>query len=102
MLYFVLFAKEGIYFLSGVSFENSIVPMQVIMPTLLFIGISNIMGIQMLIPLGNEKVVLYSEIVGALVDLIINIALIPKLGATGAAIVQLLLSYLFALFNILL
>lgn len=86
MLYFILFAKEGIYFLSGVSFENSIVPMQVIMPTLLFIGISNIMGIQMLIPLGNEKVVLHSEIVGALVDLIINIALIPKLGATGAAI----------------
>ena len=40
----------------------------------------------MLIPLGNEKVVLHSEIVGALVDLVINIALIPKLGATGAAI----------------
>ena len=48
--------------------------MQVIMPTLLFIGLSNIMGIQMLIPLGNEKVVLHSEIVGALVDLAINIA----------------------------
>lgn len=86
MLYFILFAKEGIYFLSGDSFANSIIPMQVIMPTLLFIGLSNIMGIQMLIPLGNEKVVLHSEIVGALVDLAINIVLIPKMGATGAAI----------------
>ena len=86
MLYFILFAKEGIFFLSGSSFGNSIMPMQVIMQTLLFTGISNIMGIQMMIPLGNEKVVLHSEIVGAFVDLIINIALIPKLGATGAAI----------------
>lgn len=86
MVYFILFAKEGIYFLSGESFKNSIVPMQIIMPTILFIGLSNIMGIQMLIPLGNERVVLNSEICGALVDLVINIILIPSLGATGAAI----------------
>ena len=86
MLYFMLFAKEGIYFLSGDAYTGSILPMQVIMPTLLFIGMSNILGIQMLVPMGKEKVVLHSTIAGAVVDLIINIALIPILGATGAAL----------------
>ncbi len=86
MIYFMLFAKEGIFFLSGTSYEASIVPMQIIMPTLLFIGLTNIMGIQMLIPLGREKIVLYSEIAGAVVDLILNALLIPNMASVGAAI----------------
>lgn len=40
MVYFMLFAKEGIFFLSGEAYEGSILPMQIIMPTLLFIGLS--------------------------------------------------------------
>lgn len=85
-LYFIFFAKEGIFFLSGDAYEGSILPMQIIMPTLILIGYTNIMGIQMLVPLGREKVVLYSEITGAIVDLILNYMLIPELGAAGAAI----------------
>lgn len=86
MVYFMLFAKEGIFFLSGDAYAGSIAPMQLIMPTLLFIGLSNIMGIQILVPLGKEKVVLYSEIAGAVVDLIINWILIPSMASAGAAI----------------
>ena len=85
-VYFILFAKEGIFFLSGAEYEASIVPMQIIMPTLLFIGLTNIMGIQTLIPLGKEKVVLYSEIAGAVADLLLNAALIPSMASAGAAI----------------
>lgn len=86
MIYFMLFAKEGVFFLSGNAYAGAIVPMQVIMPTLLFIGLTNIMGIQMLVPLGKEKVVLYSEIAGMIVDVILNALLIPKMASTGAAI----------------
>lgn len=86
MVYFMLFAKEGIFFLSGDAYSGSIAPMQIIMPTLLFIGLSNIMGIQILVPLGREKVVLYSEIAGAVVDLIINWIFIPSMASAGAAI----------------
>ncbi len=86
MLYFMLFAKDGIFFLSGEKYVGSILPMQVIMPTLVFIGMSNILGIQMLVPLGREKVVLCSEIAGAFVNCVINVNLIPQLGAVGAAI----------------
>lgn len=86
MLYFILYAKQGIYFLSGSAYAGSIVPMQIIMPTLLLIGITNVLGIQILVPLGKEKVVLYSEIAGAVVDLILNAILIPRLASSGAAI----------------
>lgn len=85
-LYFMIFAKEGIFFLSGDAYAGSIIPMQIIMPTLIFIGMTNIIGIQMLVPLGLEKQVLYSEIAGAIVDLILNAILIPKFASSGAAI----------------
>ncbi|MEH7111513.1 flippase [Neobacillus niacini] len=85
-LYFMIFARSGIFFLSGNAYEGAVFPMQVIMPTLLFIGMTNIMGIQILVPKGKEKVVLFSVIAGAIVNLIINIILIPNLASTGAAI----------------
>ena len=84
-VYFMIYAKEGIFFLSGEAFAGAILPMQVIMPTLIFMGITNILGIQIMVPLGMENQVLNSEIAGAVVDLLINIVLIPKLGAAGAA-----------------
>ncbi len=86
MIYFILFAKQGIYFLSGIAYTGAILPMQIIMPTLLFIGITNILGIQILVPLDRERVVLYSEITGAVVNVIINSLLIPHMASAGAAI----------------
>lgn len=85
-LYFMIFAREGIFFLSGEAYAGSILPMQIIMPTLIFIGMTNIIGIQMLVPLGLEKQVLYSEIAGAVVDFILNAFLIPRYASAGAAV----------------
>lgn len=84
--YFIIFAREGIQLLAGAEYASAVIPMQIIMPTVLFIGLTNIMGIQMLVPLGEERKVLYSVVAGAFVDFVINIMLIPSLGATGAAI----------------
>jgi len=86
MLYFMIFSKEAIVFLSKSKYLSSVPSMQIIMPTLLFIGITNILGIQIMIPLGKEKYVLYSEIAGAIVDLLINLLLIPSMKSAGAAI----------------
>lgn len=85
-VYFILYAGEGIRFLSGPEYSGSILAMQIIMPTLLFIGLSNILGIQILVPLGKEVIVLYSEIAGAVTDLILNVVLIPRMHAAGAAV----------------
>ena len=85
-VFFILFARGTIMFLSGSEFENAVLPMKLIMPSVILVGITGITGIQMMVPLGYEKTVLRSEIAGAAVNLIINALLIPQMGASGAAI----------------
>ena len=84
--YFIMYSKESILLLSGDNFVGSIMPMRWIMPTLGFIGLSNIVGLEVLVPSGREKIVLVSEVVGACVDVAINAILIPKYASIGAAI----------------
>ena len=86
MLYFMLYARFGIMLFSGGYFESSVLPMRIIMPTLLFIGVTNITGIQIMVPMGREKSVLLSEVVGLVINLVINFLLIPRMASTGAAI----------------
>lgn len=84
-LYFILFAKPSIYLVSSGAFAGAIKPMQIIMPTVMLIGITNILGIQILVPLGRQKTVMWSEIAGAGVDFLVNWLLIPKYASAGAA-----------------
>ncbi len=86
MVFFMIYSTEGILFLSGQEYMPAIPAMIVIMPTLLLIGVTNILGIQVLVPLGKEKYVLYSEIAGAVVDIVLNALFIPSLKATGTAL----------------
>lgn len=85
-IFFVFFAKYSILIISGEDFLPAVSAMQIIMPTLILIGFSNLCGMQILVPLGLEKQVLYSELAGALTDIGINLWLIPAMGARGAAI----------------
>ena len=85
-VFFILYAEESVLYLSGEEFLPAVPAMRIILPTLIFIGLSNILGIQILVPLGQEKVVLRSEIGGVITDLILNLLLIPKWGAAGAAV----------------
>ena len=86
MIYFMIFAKYTVLFLFGAAFNDSIIPMQVIMPTLLLIGITNLIGFQIMVPLGKENLILYSVILGGITDVVLNFILIPKYSATGAAL----------------
>ncbi|MBO4592408.1 MAG: flippase [Eubacterium sp.] len=85
MVFFVIFSREGLLFLNNATYLPAVPAMQLIIPTILFIGVSNILGIQVLVPIGKEKIVLYSEIGGAVVDLVLNLIFIPKYKAAGAA-----------------
>lgn len=84
--YFVIMSKESIVLLSGNGYIDATLTMQIIIPTIIFIGLSNITGIQILTPLNKEKYVLISVIIGAVVDLVLNAIFIPSMGAAGAAI----------------
>lgn len=85
-VFFIIFAGNSIVFLSGEGFEAAVQPMRIIMPTLLFIGFTYVMGIQVLIPMGRESVVFWASVAGAVVDLVLNTALIPSMKSSGAAI----------------
>ena len=85
-IYFLIFAEYAILFLSGNDFLSAVDVMRIITPTILLIGLSNLTGIQILVPLGRENAVLISEISGAIVDVLVNYMLIPQYGAAGAAV----------------
>lgn len=85
-VYFILFAPHGIGLFAGDAYGKSVLSMRVIMPVVVFISITNIIGIQLCVPLGKEKEVLKSVILGATTDLVINAVMIPRYGSVGAAI----------------
>lgn len=85
-IYFILQSENIINFLAGAGYSESVLPMQIILPTVILIGITNLFGIQILVPLGKEKLVLYSVFVGVIINLILNIFLIPKYSYIGTAI----------------
>lgn len=89
-LFFIIYAKDSILLLSGKEFLGAVLPMQILMPTVLLIGVSNVTGIQVLTPTGREKEVLYSVIAGAILNLILNAILIPRVASVGAAFSTLL------------
>lgn len=84
-LYLMVFAKDTILFLSGKEFLEAVPAVIIITPTILLIGLSNITGIQVLVPTGKESLVLRSVVCGAVVDFVLNLMMIPKFGAAGAA-----------------
>ena len=86
MLYCMIEARDVLLFLSGKQYLPALSAMVVIMPTILLIGISNVTGIQILVPLGLEKYTIVSTVIGAIVDVILNSLLIPQYGAMGAAV----------------
>lgn len=70
----------------GDTYTPAILTLQVISPIILAIGISNIMGIQILYPQGQENKVIISTALGAIANFFLNVWLIPQLAQDGAAI----------------
>lgn len=79
-------APTLIHLFCGSSYEPAILTLQIISPILLIIALSNVMGIQILYPQGKENLVIYSTVVGALLNIILNLILIPFYAQNGAAV----------------
>lgn len=52
-------------------------------PVLLLIGLSNVIGIQILYPLGKQNIVVWSMVVGILLNFVLNLLLIPLFSYMG-------------------
>ncbi len=70
----------------GNSFYEASYVTAITAPVIIFISITNIIGLQILYPYGKENYVTYSTIGGAVINLIVDIPLILLWGSKGAAI----------------
>ena len=81
-----MFAPQIINIIAGVGYEGAIMPLRIISPLLLIIGLEQIIIIQGLMPMKKDKEVLINSAAGAVTGILANLILVPQYGATGAAI----------------
>ena len=81
-----IFAPQIIMLISGPGYEGAITPMRIIMPLMLVIGYEQIQIVQCLMPMGKDKIIMVNSAIGALLGVILNLALVPYLESIGSAI----------------
>ena len=81
-----LLSYHVIILLSGEHYIESVPVMRIMNPIILIIGMSNFIGMQLFMPLRKERYTLYSVVCGAVFNFILNLILIPRFQALGAAI----------------
>lgn len=70
----------------GAGFDKVILNIILMSPIIVFIGLSNVFGVQYLLPLGRQREYTISVVAGAILNFVLNIILIPFLYSRGAAI----------------
>lgn len=70
----------------GDGYKKAAVLVKLLSPLVLVIGLSNVFGLQYLIPSGNDKRFTAAIVTGAAVNLALNLCLIPRLQSYGAAV----------------
>lgn len=85
----------------GKGYEEVALLMCVISPIIVFIGLSDVFGMQFLVPTNRMKEYIISTVTGAVSNILINMLLIEKFGALGASIGTVIAEFLVTLTMIL-
>lgn len=80
-------APQIIHVICGNGYEPAVLPMKIIMPAILFVGIAQVLAVQALMPMRKDNILLSASIAGAIISVIINVLFVDTLGAVGSAIV---------------
>lgn len=70
----------------GMGFGKVIYLMKIFAPMLIFMGVSNVIGTQLLVATKREKILLSINICGIVINCILNLLLIPLYQSYGAAV----------------
>jgi O-antigen/teichoic acid export membrane protein len=81
----MVYAPEIVRLFAGEGYDAAIVSLQILGPTIAIIGFSQLFGLQILNPSGNEKQFLWAALIGMVGSLLLNSFLIPRWGHIGAA-----------------
>lgn len=93
-------APEIIQVFAGKSFQESIPLLRYLVPLIFFIGLSNIFGLQILVPFNKEKKLMIAVLIGAFISVVLNFVLIPKLESLGAVYSILITEFMIALLTL--
>lgn len=86
----VAIAPNFVPWFYGPGYEKTGVILQIISGILIAIGLSNVIGIQYLLPTNRQNELTLSVVVGALFNLLLNLFLIPRYQSIGVAVATLL------------
>lgn len=81
-----LVGKAAILAFSGENFMAAVPVMRIMNTIIVISGIGSVVGTQTFIPMGKEKLVLYSLLLGSIANIALNFLLIPRYQALGAAV----------------
>lgn len=84
-IYCLVFSKNILLFVCGISYIEAENTLKLLMILILPLILTNLFGNQILIPFGKENRFSQSVFIGMWINLILNLLLIPKYGASGAA-----------------
>ena len=82
-------APDIIRIISGPGYEGAIVPMRILTPLVLVIGIEQVLVLQTMMPKKYDREVLINSVIGAVVGVSLNILLVRRLASVGSSIVWL-------------
>jgi O-antigen/teichoic acid export membrane protein len=95
-----VFSSEIMILFAGSAFEESILTMKILTLLIVIVALSNFTGVQVLYPNKQEKVVAKSIAIGAVVNLSLNLILIPIYKHNGAAVATIIAESLILLYQV--
>ena len=90
IIFFGIMADETMEIVCGMQVPEGERLLQILLPTVLLIGCSSLIGNQILTPLKKEKIAVTAYVFGAIVNVILNFFLIPQWSVIGAAVATLI------------
>lgn len=81
------YANELIFLVAGNGYEGAVLPMRIVMPLMLIVGLEQILIVQILMPSRSDRQVFINSIIGASCSILLNVSLVPELESIGSSIV---------------
>ncbi len=95
-----LLSNEIITSFAGNNYSSAAASIVITSPIIFFVGLTNIIGMQILYPMGMERTVIYSVTAGAITCIVLSILLIPEFKHTGAAVSMLFSEFVVFIFQL--
>lgn len=89
ILFTMVFSHDIVDLLAGKGYEGAYTPTRIIMPLIFVVGYSQILVLQVLMPLHRDGAILANSVLGAFVGVTLNLLLASRFLATGSAAVWL-------------